>query len=125
VRKREPLAYKAVLPDGAEPWHAFDETNNVLVAVFRRMPNVKSGNYQNVVDVIHDLVVIRWNADDGKLSLYASDYSAMRSETMAALVTDEHTVPVSGRSIFRILNNVELPLAKSLGSGPIDVRDAM
>lgn len=114
-----PLAYKAVLPDGAETWHALDEKNNVLVAVIRRMPNVKWGNYQNVVDVIHDLVVIRWNADDGRLSLYASDYSAMRSETMAALVTDEHTVPVSGRSIFRILNNVELPLAKSIGSSRI------
>lgn len=114
-----PLAYKAVLPDGAETWHALDEKNNVLVAVVRRMPNVKWGNYQNVVDVIHDLVVMRWDAEGGKLSLYASDYSAMRSETMASLVTDEHTVPVSGRSIFRILNNVELPLAKSLGSSRI------
>lgn len=114
-----PTAYAQALGGNVETWHAMDETANVFVAVVRRLSPIGWGNYQDDVDVLHDLVILRWDKAAGVLCLYASDYSAMRSERMATLVTDENTVPVSGRPIFRILNNVELPLAKSLGSSRI------
>lgn len=114
-----PQRYAEVLGKDAETWHALDEKQNVLVAVVRRLATIGWGNYQDDVDVLHDLVIIRWDKEAGVLCLYASDYSAMRSERMATVITDERTVPVSGRPIFRILNNVELPLAKSLGSSRI------
>ncbi len=53
------------------------------------------------------------------LCIFASDYDALRSEKMAQVVTDEQTHLVSGNQIFKILNNVELPLVKSLGSSRI------
>lgn len=114
-----PLAYVSVLPKGAESWHAYDDSGEVFVAVVRRADQVSWGNYQDVVDVIHDLLVMRWDRAQGVLALYASDYSALRSEVMAIAVTDEQTRLVIGKPIFQILNNVELPLVKSLGSSRI------
>lgn len=112
----DPLAYKTVLPASAETWYALSDRDNTLVAVVCRAADVSWGNYQNVVDTIYDLVVLRWDKEAGALAVYASDYDAMRSEMMAKAVTDEETELVSGDPIFRILNNVELPLVKSLGS---------
>lgn len=112
----DPLQYKSVLPVSAESWHAYSETDETLVAVVCRAADVNWGSYQNVLDTIYDLVVLRWDKDAGVLALFASDYDALRSEKIAAAVTDEQTELVCGDAVFRILNNVDLPLVKSLGS---------
>ena len=114
-----PVAYKSALPKGAESWYAFNQEENVIAAVVCRSAEVTWGNYQNVLDTIYDLLIIRWDKSAGVVSLYASDYNALRSEKMAQAVTDKTTQLVSGTPIFNILNNVELPLVKSLGSSRI------
>jgi superfamily II DNA or RNA helicase len=113
-----PLEYRSVLSHGAETWFAYNEANNVLVAVVCRSDKVSWGNYQNLLDTIYDLLILRWDLS-GVLCLYASDYNALRSEKMAQAVTDDKTQLISGNPIFNILNNVELPLVKSLGSSRI------
>lgn len=114
-----PLAYESLLPASAETWFSYSEEDEVLVAVVCRANEVGWGNYQNVLDTIYDLLILRWDKEAGALCLYASDYNAMRSDKMAQAVTDEATELVSGTPIFNILNNVELPLVKSLGSSRI------
>ncbi|MFG1420899.1 DEAD/DEAH box helicase [Roseixanthobacter liquoris] len=114
-----PTNFISVLPPSAETWHALSERDNVLVAVICRSEDVSWGNYQNVFDTIYDLVILRWDKALGVLCLYASDYNALRSEKMAAAVTDEKAELVVGAPIFNILNNVELPLVKNLGSSRI------
>lgn len=114
-----PLEFRSVLPPNAESWYAFNEKENILIAVVCRSVGVKWGNYQNVLDTIYDLIVLRWNKEAGALYLYASDYDGLRSEKMAHAVTDENTQHVSGNPIFNILNNVELPLVKQLGSSRV------
>lgn len=115
----QPLEYQSILPRGAESWYAFSEQDTVLIAVVCRSGEVAWGNYQNVLDTIYDLLILRWDKASGVLCLYASDYNALRSEKMAQTVTDETTELVSGTPIFNILNNVELPLVKSLGSSRV------
>lgn len=114
-----PLAFKSVLPKGSETWHALSEQDNVLAAVVCRPSDVSWGKYQNVFDTIYDLLIVKWDKQARYLSLFASDYGALRSEKIAQAVTDHDTVLVSGAPIFNILNNVELPLVKSLGSSRI------
>lgn len=114
-----PLEFRSVLPAEAESWYAYNEAERVLVAVVCRAAMVNWGNYQNVLDTIYDLLILRWDKEAGVLSLYASDYNALRSERLATAVTDENTKLVSGTPIFNILNNVELPLVKSLGSSRV------
>ena len=115
----KPLEYQSMLPKNTENWYAFSEQDQVLVAVICRSTRVAWGYYQNVLDIIYDLLVMRWDKDVGLLCLYASDYNALRSERLATAVTDEKTELVSGAPVFNILNNVELPLVKSLGSARI------
>lgn len=114
-----PLEFRSMLPKNAENWFSHNEKENVLVAVVCRAATVNWGNYQNVLDTIYDLLILKWDKHNGVLSLYASDYNALRSERMAVAVTDDNTMLVSGSPIFNILNNVELPLVKSLGSSRV------
>jgi superfamily II DNA or RNA helicase len=114
-----PMNFVTVLPTGAERWYAFNAQENTLVAVVRRYDGVSWGDFENVFDTIYDLMIIKWDQQSGSLCIFASDYDAIRSEKMAQAVTDEATALVSGAPIFNILNNVELPLVKSLGSSRI------
>ena len=86
-----PLEFRSVLPTNADSWFAYNEPENVLVAVVCRAAEVNWGNYQNVLDTIYDLLILKWDKDAGVLALYASDYNALRSERMAVTVTDDNT----------------------------------
>jgi superfamily II DNA or RNA helicase len=114
-----PHQFSAILPRDSQAWHAYSEKDNVFVAVISRPVPVSWGNYQNVLNTIYDLLILGWDKEAGVLCLFASDYDALRSEKMAQEVTDDQTALVSGAAIFNILNNVELPLVKSLGSSRI------
>lgn len=114
-----PENYVAVLPPRAESWHSYSHADEMLVAVVRRPSDVGWGDYEDFRDTIYDLIILRWDKDAGALCLFASDFKALRSEKMAEAVTDDKTVLVSGNPIFNILNNVELPLAKNLGSSRV------
>lgn len=114
-----PSNYVEVLPRGSESWYSYSEKDEVLVAVVRRPSSVGWGNYETINDTIYDLVVLRWDKAEGALCLFTSDFKALRSEKMAQSVTNAETIHVSGNPIFHILNNVELPLVKSLGSSRV------
>lgn len=114
-----PVAYRSTLHKDSETWHALNANENILVAVVQRAANVSWGNYQNVQDQIFDLLILHWNPVDRMLAIFSSDYNAFRTDALAKLITDDQTELVSGPPIFNILNNVELPLVKSLGSSRV------
>ena len=111
-----PLEYGSVLPTAAETWYALDDNDRLLVAVVTQTEEVKWGDYQNVVNTLYDLLIARWDKDEGVLSIYASDYDRMRTERMAKAIAGDDVELFSGDAIFNILNGVELPLVKNLGS---------
>lgn len=111
-----PLEYADALPAGAETWYALDDKDKILVAVVAQTEEVNWGDYQNVVNTLYDLVIARWDKDGGVLSIYASDYDRMRTERMAKAIAGDGVELFSGDAIFNILNGVELPLVKNLGS---------
>lgn len=115
----DPERYRTVLGSDTVAWHAYNEREKVLVAVVHRGLEVSWGNYQNVEDKVYDLLILKWDQDNRVLALYASDYDTLKSDEVAVAVTDERTQLVTGNPIFRILNNVELPLVKSLGSSRV------
>lgn len=114
-----PERFVDVLPTDAESWYALSEGDSILVAVVHRSSTVKWGNYQNLFDTSYDLVLAYWDREARALFMYSSDYKGLRTEKMAQEITDEHTELVHGPSIFNILNNVELPLVKNLGSSRV------
>jgi superfamily II DNA or RNA helicase len=114
-----PEAFRSVLPKSAEAWFSLNEERALLVAVVSLERKVGWGDYDDLLDRTYDLLILKWDKSDGSLCLFASDYNGLNSEKMAQAVTDESTELVKGSPIFRILNNVELPLVKSLGSSRI------
>jgi hypothetical protein len=76
-------------------------------------------NYQDILDRQYHLLLARWDSDNSALFVYASDYDGLKSIEMAKEITDDRTVLIQGPVIFNILNNVELPLVKNLGSSRI------
>lgn len=114
-----PLKFASVLPKGSEHWYSYSEADKVLVAVVCRPGEVNWGRFQNVVDTIYDLVILRWDQESKVLCLFSSDYNALRSEKMAEVVCAGSAELVAGRPVFRVLNNVQLPLAKQLGASRI------
>ncbi|WP_434730624.1 DEAD/DEAH box helicase [Rhizobium binae] len=111
-----PLEYAKALPRDAESWYALDEQDKLLIAVVAHVEDVKWGDYQNIANNLYDLIIARWDAGQKVLSLYASDYARMRTEQMAKAVAGEDAELFGGDAIFNILNGVELPLVKNLGS---------
>lgn len=115
----DPALYKTGLRAKDESWYALDEKKGLLVAVVHRQETVDWGNYQTLEDSTYDLLLMWWDRQNGALFIYASDYNGLRTERLASIVTADNARLVSGTPIFQILNNVQLPLAKSLGSSRI------
>lgn len=111
-----PLQYATVLPRDAETWYSLDEESRLLIAVVAHAEEVQWGDYQNITNHLYDLVIAHWDADRNVLSLYASNYDRMRTEQMAKAISGDDAELFAGDAIFNILNGVELPLVKSLGS---------
>lgn len=114
-----PLNYSKVLAKNAESWHALSSDGHLLVAVICRPARVRWGDFQNIEEVLYDLLIVRWDPEDGALFVYATDYDGLKSTTLAKHITDDETSLLQGPVIFNILNNVELPLVKNLGSSRI------
>lgn len=114
-----PTEYVKVLKAKDQTWYAFDELQNLFVALVYREDLVDWGNFQSLEETSYHLLVMWWDKPNSALFIYASDYDALRTEQLASYVTSDKATLLSGTPIFQILNNVELPLAKSLGSSRV------
>ena len=114
-----PERYRDVLPKGAESWFAINTEDNILVVVVHRSDKIDWGNYQNLFNQTYDLILIKWDKHTNALFVYSSDYDGLRTDKLAKAITEETAELVHGPAIFNILNNVELPLVKNLGSSRI------
>lgn len=111
-----PLDYLEALPKRGEYWHALSSENNVLVVVGYQESGVKWGRYENLKESSYELLIAYWDKENKTLFMNASDYDRMKVPQVAKVITDKDTELLSGEQVFRVLNNVELPLAKNLGS---------
>jgi hypothetical protein len=117
--KWKPTDYVKALRSRDQSWYALGEDKNILIAVVHRNEAVEWGNYQTLEDTTHDLLVAWWDKDNNALFIHASDSEALRTNKVAEVITGGKAELVRGPKIFQILNNVELPLAKSLGSSKV------
>ena len=114
-----PLRFRDTFPKEAQLWHSVSQKEHVLVVVGYQEFPVKWGRYENLLETSYDLLIAYWVKDNAALFVHASDYDRMRVSQVAQRITSEKTVPLTGPQVFNVLNNVELPLAKSLGSSRI------
>jgi superfamily II DNA or RNA helicase len=111
-----PHHFSAPFPKDAKLWHAISIEQHLLVVVAQQKFDVHWGRYENIQEVTYDLLIAYWDKSQNVLFVHASDYERMRVSDVADSITSSGTELLSGPRVFNVLNNVELPLAKSLGS---------
>lgn len=112
----EPLAFREVLKNIGEYWYALSEEDNVLVVVAYMEGRIKWGRYENLKESSYELLVAYWDKEKATLFINSSNYDAMKVPQISKEICGKETELFCGSPIFRVLNNVELPLAKNLGS---------
>lgn len=114
-----PEKYASALPKDSITWPSISKEDDFLVAVVQRSTRVRWGNYQSILDRQYHLLMAKWDKANKALFIFASDYDDLKSVSVAKAITDENTILLQGPVIFNILNNVELPLVKNLGSSRV------
>lgn len=115
----DPEKYSLALPANFQHWHSISESKKLLIVLGLQETKVKWGSHQKLIDVNHKLLIAYWHKEDNVLFVYANDYSGMRVEKIAEVITNDSAELIHGSKIFNVLNNVELPLVKNLGSSKI------
>ncbi len=115
----DPEKYKEIMPDNVNYWHSINKNKNLLVVLSMNESSVKWGRFQNLSELSYNLLIAYWNKEEQALFVYSTDYDGMRIEKISSEITNGSSELVSGDLIFNILNNVELPLAKNLGTSKI------
>jgi superfamily II DNA or RNA helicase len=111
-----PSRFANVFPKKARSWHSLSPDLHLLVAVVQQEFEVDWGKYESLLETTYDLLIVYWDKANNALFIHASDYDRLRVPQVAKLITTDDTHLLNGPQVFNVLNNVELPLAKSLGS---------
>jgi len=111
-----PLRFEDAFPGHAVLWHSLSSDPHVLVVVAQQQHEVRWGKYENIQEITYDLLLAYWDQDQNALFMHASDYDRMKVSRVAKIITSDDTRVLNGPRVFNVLNNVQLPLVKSLGS---------
>jgi len=111
-----PLAYSDAMHKDFKHWFSHSVRDNLLVVLGVQEDKVKWGRHGDIRDVVHKLLLLHWIEEDSALFVYSSDVVGLNIEKIVSLVTDDNSTLLHGERVFQVLKNIELPLAKSLGS---------
>lgn len=119
VETWNPLKFAEAYSKTSRLWHSYSEDDSVLIVVGYHENPVKWGRYEEILETSYNLLIAYWDKDNNTLFMNSSDYDQMRVPEVARIITSQDTELLHGSKVFNVLNNVELPLAKSLGSSRI------
>ncbi|MFA8451815.1 MAG: DEAD/DEAH box helicase [Bacteroidales bacterium] len=111
-----PLSYKEVLPENNNYYHSISVEPKLFILLGIVENDVKWSRYQEINDIVHKLLIAYWNESESSLFVYSNDYLGIKAEKIVSRIFDDKVEMVNGPQVFNILNNVELPLTKNLGS---------
>lgn len=102
-----------------EFWTASSSKRQLLVALAIDESPVRWGDYQDFINHVYQLLVVYRDHTRGALFVFASDYDFFRSYVLASKFTMDNAVLVDGKEIFKVFDEVELPLVRNLGASRI------
>lgn len=114
-----PEAFRTPFPDDAELWHAYAPNEALLVVVGYFESGVRWGRYEELKESAYGLLLAHWDKDRKVLCVNSSNYDLMKAHSVAEAIVGEDAALICGPDVFNVLNGVELPLAKSLGSSRV------
>ncbi|HID4701461.1 DEAD/DEAH box helicase [Enterobacter cloacae] len=104
------------LPKFEHIWHSLSEDNSILVILGVRATSVKWGDFKDLNDLNHLLLIAHFNPERKAITFFSNDYGCFRVEKLIENLTDDNPYLVSGSKVFQVLNGVEYPLVLNLGS---------
>lgn len=116
-----PSVFDEPIPSNIKHYHSIATNPNLLIVLGVQENDVKWGRNQDINDIVHKLLIAYWNEEQSSLFVYCNDYDGLRVESIVKVIFDGQVELVSGSPIFNVLNNVEFPLAKNLGSSKTGV----
>lgn len=114
-----PDRYTEVLMKCEEHWHSIAEEPNILIILAVQSSPVKWGRFREVADINYKLMIAHWDNENNALFINSNDYKAFNTEKMARVLCGDSTELMSGTKVFNILNGIEYPLVKNLGSSQV------
>ena len=115
-----PERFVELLPKCDEHWHSISLEENILVVlIVQSSPVSKWGDFKDINDINHKVLIAHWDKDKNALFVFSNDYKTFKAELLAAKICDESASVMSGKQIFNVLNNIEYPLVTNLGSAQI------
>lgn len=111
-----PTDFKEIIPQSLKYQFSIGQTSKVLIIAGVKEKRVKWGKVQEINDIINSLTIIYWNKETNGVFVYSSDFNGLRIEAMIEKIFGGNAKLISGDQVFNVLNNVEMPLAKNLGS---------
>ncbi|MCK4654574.1 MAG: DEAD/DEAH box helicase family protein [Candidatus Cloacimonetes bacterium] len=121
VDEWDPLCFKDILPKKMKHYHSLSISQKILIILGVHENDVKWGKLQGINDILHKLFIAYWNKEESSLFIYCNDYNGFRVEMIVNKLFNNKAELVTGSKIFNVLNNVQLPLAKNLGSSKTGV----
>ncbi|MFX5768976.1 hypothetical protein ABTD97_20320, partial [Acinetobacter baumannii] len=65
------------------------------------------------------IFILNWDEEREAVFVYSNDHDAFKTEDIAKVICGENTIQITGETIFKVLDNVQLPLVKNLGSSQV------
>ena len=114
-----PTRYTESLKKSVNHWHAISEDEKVLIVLVADDLPIGWGDYKNIFDHVYNLMIVRWDSEKGVLFFYANDYEYFACERIVQNITGDAATLVDSDDIYKIFDNVELPLVRNLGASRI------
>ncbi|HHB1543821.1 TPA: DEAD/DEAH box helicase, partial [Acinetobacter baumannii] len=103
----------------AQTWHAISNEDKILIILGVRNTPVNWGKFEDIDDTNHYIFILNWDEEREAVFVYSNDHDAFKTEDIAKVICGENTIQITGETIFKVLDNVQLPLVKNLGSSQV------
>lgn len=103
----------------AQTWHAISSEEKILIILGVKNTPVKWGKFEDIDDTNHYIFILNWDEEREAVFVYSNDHDAFKTEDIVKIICGENTIHITGETTFKVLDNVQLPLVKNLGSSQV------
>jgi len=109
----------SILPKETKNWVASSTNRQIAVMLAIDESGVRWGDYKDLVNHVYHLLIVYRCENRKALFVFASDHNFFRTYQLADSITEGGAVLFDDKEIFKVFDNVQLPLVRNLGASRI------
>jgi len=114
-----PQSFSQMMPPGCKYWPAIGHSDKILIVLALQQAPIKWGNYKDMFDSIHKLLIIKWDNTRSAAFAYSNDYKWFKVERIMKAIFNTKCELLSGESVFNVFNGLNFPLVRNLGASQV------